>query len=253
VIRAEWLFAAALATSTVQAAAAEEITALFPFSMEHTALSVVPPFEKSSGNKVTIQYGTAGAVATKVRNGEVADVLISTAAQVEGLSKENKLVAGSSSGLAKVGVGMLVRKGATKPDISSVDKFKAVLLASKGISYTDPALGGPAGIYVAKMLDQLGIGPEMRQKTKLSGPGAAVSTTVLNGEAEFGFIMINEILADTRVDYVGPLPQSIQDYTKFAIGLVASGKEQAAGSALVKLMTSPDTLAVMRRLGFEPF
>ena len=228
-IRAEWALAVVLATSVIAPAAAAEITAFFPLSMEHTAHEVVPPFEKSFGHKVTIQYGTAGAVATKVRHGEIADVLISTAAQIDGLSKENKLVADSGFGLAKVGVGMLARKGAAKPDISSVDKFKAVLLASKGISYTDPALGGPAGIYVAKMLDQLGIGPEMKVKTKLSGLGAAVSTTVLNGEAEFGFIMINEILADTRVDYIGPLPASIQDYTRFAIGLVA--RRQGAGSS----------------------
>src|SRR5262249_17282494 len=119
--------------------------------------------------------------------------------------------------------------------------------------YTDPTLGGPAGIYVAKMLDQLGIGPEMKAKTKLSGPGAAVSTTVLNGEAEFGFIMINEILADTRVAYLGPLPQSIQDCNRFSTGLVAVGKEQTAGNAVVRLMSSSDTLAVMRRLGFESF
>jgi molybdate transport system substrate-binding protein len=253
VIGKKWALAAVLAASAINTAAAAEISALFPLSMEHTALEIVPPFERTSGHAVKIQYGTAGAVAAKVRNGEVVDVLISTAAQIDGLSKDNKLVAGSSSSLAKVGVGMLVRKGAAKPDIDTVDKFKAVLLASKGISYTDPALGGPAGIYVAKMLDQLGIGPEMKLKTKLSGPGAAVSTAVINGEAEYGFIMINEILADARVDYVGPLPASIQDYTCFAIGLVAAGKDQEAGSALIKAMTSADTLAVMRRLGFEVY
>jgi molybdate transport system substrate-binding protein len=251
--KAGWVLAAVFVASTMSAATAAEVTALFPLALEHTAHEVLPSFEKSSGHKVTIQFGTAGAVATKVRAGEVADVLISTAAQIDSLVQEGKVVAGSTSGLAKVGVGMLVRKGAVKPDISSVDSFKAVLLASKGISYTDPALGGPAGIYVAKMLDQLGIGPEMKLKTKLSGPAAAVSTTVLNGEADLGFITINEIIADTRVDYAGPLPQSIQNHTRFAIGVVASGKQREAGGALVKLMSSPATLEVMRRLGFESF
>jgi len=232
---------------------AAEIVAFFPVSMEHTAHDVIPAFEKSTGNKVSIQFGTAGAVAAKIRAGETADVLISTAAQIEALLKEGKLVANSNAGLAKVEVGVLVRKGAAKPDISSVESLKAAILASKGISYTDPALGGPAGIYVAKMLDLLGIGPEMKAKTKLSGPGAAVSTSVLNGEAEIGFIMINEILADTRVDYVGPLPQPVQDYTRFAIGVVASGAQREAGGALVRLMTSQGTQDVMRKLGFEPY
>ena len=234
-------------------ARAADIVALLPVSMEHTAHEVIPAFEKSTGNKVSIQFGTAGAVAGKIRAGETADILISTAAQIEALLKEGKLIAGSNAGLAKVGVGVLVRKGAPKPDISSVESLKAAILAAKGISYTDPALGGPAGIYVAKMLDLLGIGPEMKPKTKLSGPGAAVSTTVLNGEADLGFIMINEILADTRVDYVGPLPQPIQDYTRFAIGIVASGTQREAGGALVRLMTSRDTQDVMRRLGFESY
>src|SRR4051812_9354123 len=106
-IRTEWILAGVLVTSVIDSAAPAEIIALFPLSMEHTAHEVVPSFEKSSGHKVMIQYGTAGAVATKVRNGDFADVLISTAAQIDGLSKDDKVVAGSSSGLAKVVVGML--------------------------------------------------------------------------------------------------------------------------------------------------
>ena len=232
---------------------AADIIAFFPVSMEHTAHDVIPAFEKSTGHKVLIQFGTAGAVAGKVRAGETADVLISTAAQIDALIKEGKLVAGSNTGMAKVGVGVLVRKGAAKPDISTVENLKAAILAAKGIAYTDPALGGPAGIYVAKMLDQLGIGAEMKSRTKLAGPGAAVSTAVVNGEAELGFIMINEILADKRVDHVGALPPAIQDYTRFAIGQVASGSQREAGSALIKLMSSSETRQIMQGLGFEPY
>ena len=92
----------------------------------------------------------------------------------------------------------------------------------------------------------------MKRKTKLSGPGAAVSTTVLNGEAEFGFIMINDIFADDRVDYVVPLPQQIKDDTRFAIGVVAAGRERKAADALVSLLSSPDCRKVMQNLGFEP-
>jgi molybdate transport system substrate-binding protein len=202
---------------------------------------------------VSIEFGTAGGVATKVRNGEAADVLISTGAQIDSLQKEGKIVAGSKIGIVKVGVGVLVAKGASKPDISSVDRFKAALLGSKGIAYTDPALGGPAGIYVAKLLDQLGIGAEMKAKTKLAGPGAAVSTAVVNGEAEIGFIMVNEIVVDPRVDLVGPLPASIQDYTSFAAGVVSGGGQHDAGRALIGFLSSPPSLAVMKKLGFEPF
>jgi molybdate transport system substrate-binding protein len=240
-----------LGTTTIADAA--DIKALLPLSFQHSAEQLVPQFEQSSANKVKIEFGTAGAVANKVRNGEAAEVLISTAAQIQALQKDGKVVAGSNVGIVKVGVGVLVKKGAPKPDISTADKFKAAVLAAKAIAYTDPALGGPAGIYVAKLLDQLGVGAEMKSKTKLAGPGAAVSTVVVNGEADLGFIMVNEIVVDQRVELVGPLPAAIQDYTSFAAGVVAAGSQQEAGRAFIAFLSSPSSLAVMEKAGFEKF
>jgi molybdate transport system substrate-binding protein len=102
---------------------AADIKGLFPVSLEHAAMEIVPQFERSSGHKIAITYGTAGGIATKIRSGEVADVAIATAAQMDDLEKGAKIVAGSNVGLAKVGAGVLVRKGASKPDISSVDRL----------------------------------------------------------------------------------------------------------------------------------
>jgi molybdate transport system substrate-binding protein len=230
---------------------AAALKGLFPGSLKETVAAVIPQFEQSSGNKVTIVFSTAGAVATKVRNGEAADLAISSAPQIADLQKQGKVV--TDQGIAKVGVGVLVRKGASKPNIGTVDALKAALLSAKGISYTDPALGGPVGIYVAKLLDQLGIGAAMKLKTKLSGPGAAVSTTVVNGEAEIGFIMINEVLADPRVELVGSLPEAVQMYTQFAAGVIATSTQQDAANALSSDLASPSTLAIMKKLGFESY
>jgi molybdate transport system substrate-binding protein len=241
-----------LTTVQLAAANAAEIKALLPLSLNYAAMEVVPSFVQATGHKVMVAYGTAGAVAGKVRNGDAADVLVSSAAQIDDLQKTGKIAAGTI-GVAKVGVGALVRKGAPRPDMSSVESFKAAVLAAKAISYTDPALGGPAGIYMAKLFDQLGVAEQVRPKTKLSGPGDAVSTTVVNGEAEIGFIMINEIIADPRVDFVGPLPQPIQDYTSFKAGLVAGSVQPQAGRALIEALSSPGALSVMTRLGFERF
>jgi len=240
-----------LIIGSAAAVQAAEIKGFFAGSLKHTVEEVILPYEHSSGNKVTITYGTAGGAAAKVRNGEPADLVGATAAQVAGLQKDGKVVGGTVVSLAKVGVGLLVRKGAPKPDISTVDKFKAAMLAARAISYTNPSLGGPAGIYVGKLLDQLGIGEQMKAKTKLSGAGAAVSTTVVNGEADIGFIMINEIVVDPRVDYVGPLPAPIQFYTTFAVGAVAASTQQEADRAVIAVLASPATLAVMKKLGFE--
>lgn len=239
------------AMSSAAAVQAAEIKGFFAGSLQHTVEKVIPPYEHSSGNKVTIAYGTAGGAAAKVKNGEPADLVAATAAQIDALQKDGKVAAGTVAPLAKVGVGLLVRKGAAKPDVSTVDKFKAAMLAARAISYTNPSLGGPAGIYVGKLLDQLGIGEEMKAKTRLSGAGAAVSTTVVNGEADIGFIMINEIVVDPRVDYVGPLPAPIQFYTTFAVGAVAASTQQEADRAVIAVLASPATLAVMKTLGFE--
>jgi len=235
----------------ISVAAADEITALFPGSLKHANAQLISQFERSSGNKVNAVYSTAGAVANKVRNGEAADVAVSGAGAMDQLTKQGKLLSGSTTAIIKVGAGALVRKGAAKPDISTVEHLKAALLAAKAISYTDPALGGPVGIYIGKLMDKLGIGPQMKLKTKLSGPGAAVSTTVVNGEADIGFIMINEILEDARVDYAGPLPQSVQYYTTFAGGIVAASKHQVTARAFISFLSSSASRGFLEKLGFE--
>ncbi len=233
------------------AAAAAEIKALFPGSLKYANAQLIPQFERSSGNKVSASYSTAGAVANNVRSGEAADVAVSAAGAMDQLMKDGKLVSSSTDAIIKVGAGALVRKGAPKPDISTVERLKAALLAAKAISYTDPALGGPVGIYIGKLMDQLGIGAEMKLKTKLSGPGDAVSTTVVNGQADIGFIMINEILADPRVDFAGPLPQQIQYYTTFTGGVVATSKHQDTARAFVTFLSSPASRLALEKLGFE--
>jgi molybdate transport system substrate-binding protein len=235
----------------MSSAAADEITAFFPGSLKHANAQLIAQFERSSGNKVNAIYGTAGAVANKVRNGEAADVAVSAASAMEQLTKQGKLLSGSTAALVKVGAGAMVRKGAAKPDISTIEHLKTALLAAKAISYTDPALGGPVGIYIGKLMDRLGIGPQMKLKTKLSGPGEAVSTTVVNGEADIGFIMINEILADPRVDFAGPLPQPVQYYTTFTAGIVAASKHQDAARAFIGFLSSPASGGVLEKLGFE--
>jgi molybdate transport system substrate-binding protein len=175
---------------------------------------------------------------------------VTTAPQIDSLQSEGKIVPGSSVILAKVGVGIFVSKGHPKPDVSSVEALKAALLAAKSIVYTDPAAGGPVGIYIAKLLDQLGIGEQMKAKTRLTPGGEANHTAVVDGEADFGFNMINEMRADPRLELVGPLPQAVQYYTAFAAGLVSKSTQQDAGRALIRFLSSPSTIAVMRMRGF---
>jgi molybdate transport system substrate-binding protein len=174
-----------------------------------------------------------------------------TPAAVDDLTKKGKFVAGSRKNLARVGVGVVVKEGAPKPDIGSVDAFKKALLAAKSVAYIDPAAGGSSGIYVAGLLDKLGIAADVKAKAKLI-PGGAVAEHIARGEAELGIHQISEILPVKGVTLVGPLPADIQNYTVYAAGLGANAKESAAAQALLNALSSPASGEVLKSRGMEP-
>ncbi len=235
------------AGSTARAA---EIKLLCAVALHPAIDALIPDFEKSSGHKVTVAYGTAGAIANRFLKGEAADLLINAAPLMDQLRAQGKVLAGDRIIIAKVGVGVFVRKGAVKPDISSADAFKHSMLAAKSIIYPDPAGGGASGIYVASLLERLGIAAEMKPKTKLSTLGALYAS-VASGEVEIGFNQVSEILAQPTVELVGPLPSAIQNYTQFVPGIVAGSGQTDAAKALVTFLYSPAAKTVLNAKGFE--
>ena len=244
---------AALSVFTGGLASATEIKCLFPLAFKSSLNELVPEFEKATGDKVTADYGTIGALTARLKKGEAADVVIVSDKQFSELQGLEKIVAGTRVDVAKLGDGAFVRKGAPKPDISSVEAFKQTLLAAKAIAYLDPAGGAPSGIYMAKLMDRLGISVQMlpKTKTKLS-TASSLFDVVVNGGADIGFIQITELLAEPRVDFLGPLPIAVQDYTNYTAGLVTTGQQREAGKALIAFITSPQALAVLKKRGFEP-
>ena len=235
------------AGSTARAA---EIRLLSASALHPAIDALIPDFEKSSGHKVTVAYGTAGAVADRVQKGEAADIVISSVPMIDRLQAQGKVVAGDRVIIAKVGVGAFVRKGAAKPDISSVDAFKRSMLAARSIAYPDPAGGGASGIYVASLLERLGIAAEMKPKTKLSTL-ETLYASVASGDVEIGFNQVSEILAQPSVELAGPLPSAIQNYTQFAPGIVTGSSQTDAARALVTFLSSPAAQAVLKAKGFE--
>lgn len=242
---------ASLGITAGGAATAAEIKLLSAVALHPAVDALIPDFEKSSGHKVTVAYGTAGGVAERVQKGEPADLVISAAPRIDQLQKQGKVVAGDRHIIAKVGVGAFVRKGAAKPDISSADAFKRSMLAAKSIAYPDPAGGGASGIYVASLLERLGIAGEMKPKTRLLPPTEALYGSVATGDVEIGFNQISEILAQPTVELAGPLPSAIQNYTQFAPGIVTGGSQADAAKALVAFLSSPPAQAVLKAKGFE--
>ena len=232
-------------------AAAAEIKVLTAGAFKQVLLALVPDFERTSGNKVIVDNDTVGALTKRIEGGETFDLAVLTPAAVDALASKGKLISGSRANLARVGVGVVVKEGAAKPDIGSVDAFKRALLAANSVAYIDPAAGGSSGIYVAGLLDKLGIAAEVKPKAKLI-PGGAVAEHVARGEAELGIHQISEILPVKGVTLVGPLPADIQNYTVYAAALGAQAKESDAAKALLKALSGPAAAEVLKSKGMEP-
>jgi molybdate transport system substrate-binding protein len=237
------------------AANGAEIKVLSAGSLKLAMDQLLPDFQKSSGDTVTIDYGTAGAIAGRIQKGELADVTIVSRSQLEMLESQGKVVQGSRVNIAGVGVGVAIRKGAPKPDISSVEAFKRALSLARSVGYVNPALGSSSGIYVAGMLERLGIAQDLKSKIKLvtvAGDIDGVFQGVANGDIEMQIGQISEIAIAPGVDLAGPLPNEIQNFTLLAAGVVAASKAPEPAKALIKFIASPTSASVLKANGFQP-
>ena len=245
------LAAAGLSLAGASGAAAAEIKVLTAGAFKQVVLALVPDFEKQSGHKVTVDNGTAGELKQRIEGGEAFDVAVITPGVIDELVSKGKIASGTKVNIASVGVGVVVKDGAPKPDISTVEKFKQALLAAKSVAYIDPASGGSSGVYVEKLIEKLGIADQIKPKTKLK-KGGHVADLIVSGEAELGIHQISEIIPVKGAALVGPLPKDIQNTTTYAAGLSASPKDKSAAEALIKAFTAPSAAAVFKATGMEP-
>ncbi len=209
---------------------------------------LVPAFEKASGHHVMTQWGGVNEVAKRVANGETADVVILPVAQIDDLLKQGKLVAGSRTDVAKSGVGVAIRSGAPRIDISSADALKRALLAAKSISYST----GPSGAHIARLIQQWGIGDAVKSKIVIAPSDTPVGEVVARGGAEIGFQQVSELVRIKGIDYLGPLPPEVQEVTVFAAGLHKSAVAPDAAKALMKFLSAPAAAPVIKKTGMEP-
>jgi molybdate transport system substrate-binding protein len=243
--------AAAVVMAGTAAASAAEIKVLHGGAFTQLVEAVVPEFEKQTGHKVIAQRETVGALTKRIDGGEAFDLAILTPAAVDDLSRKGKIAAGSRVNLVQIGVGVVVKEGAPRPDIGTVEAFKRALLAAKSVAYIDPQAGGSSGIYVAGLLEKLGIAAQIKPKAVLIH-GGAVADHVAKGEAEIGIHQISEILPVKGITLVGPLPKEIQNYTIYAAGVAADSKNADIVKALIKSFGDPKAVAAMKSKGMEP-
>jgi molybdate transport system substrate-binding protein len=221
------------------------------FAAAYRALA--PEFERMTGNTLVTGWGpsmgnTPEAVPARLQRGEPIDVLIMVGYALDDLAKLGKVVADSRVELARSGIGVVVRAGAPKPDISSVDALRRTLLAAKSIAYSDSA----SGVYIStEMFKRLGIADQVAGKARMI-PAEPVGAVVARGEAEIGFQQISELKPISGIDLVGPLPPEVQQYTVFSAGIVVGAKQPEAGTALIRFLASPEAASAIAESGMEP-
>ena len=239
-----------LAAAGVQA---DEIRVMTSGAMSTALKELTPAFERASGSTLVVVSGgsVAGApdsIPDRLQRGERADVLIMAAGGIDDLIKAGRVATGSRVDLARSSIGIAVRAGAPKPDVSTVDALKRALLAAKSIAYSSSV----SGVYVStELFQRLGIASQLLAKSRKieSEPVAAV---VARGEAEMGFQQISELRPVPGVEVVGPLPPAVQRVTVFSAAAGVGSANPTGGRALIAFLSSSAASATIARSGMDP-
>ncbi len=230
-----------------------EIKLLSSTAMKTSLDELLPKFERETGHKVVPDYCPSPRVAKRIAEGEATDVAISNANAVAALVKQDKIVAGTPVDIAKSAMGLAVQKGASKPDISSVEGFKQTMLAAKSLGMSNPVGGGVSGAILIAAFERLGIMDAMKGKLTFGpgGPAGLIGFFLVRKEVEVGIQQMPELMAVPGIDIVGPLPDGIQSISVFTAGVSTGARDRDAAGALVKFLGTPEAAAVVRSKGLE--
>ena len=232
----------------IDAAEAAEVKVMAANAVKEAYLELVSAFEKSTGHKVTTIWSGTEGVAKRINGGEVVDIVLVAAPTIDTLIAEGRLVSGTRADFAKSGVGIAVRSGLPKPDVSSAEAVKRAVLAANSVAYSS----GPSGFFVADLFKRMGITDQIKDKVRQPASGVQVGELVARGEADLGFQQISELLHVNGIDYLGPLPPDIQNITVYSTGLHTAAPAPEVAKALVKFLTAPEAGPIIRKIGMEP-
>jgi molybdate transport system substrate-binding protein len=233
-------------------ASAAEIKVISAGAVRSVIAGMIEDYRTRSGDSFDFTVGTTGELHDVIASGKGADLLITSAPLMAELEKTGKLTPGSRTDLGRVGIGVAIREGATAPDFSTPDAFRAMLLDAKSVAYTAPELGGTSGIHLLVVLKQLGIFDAIARKAVHAKGGIDISQKVARGDAEIGITLISEIVPVKGARMAGPLPESLQLWTIYTSAIPASSTQPGAARAFVGALTSPAMAARWTAGGFEP-
>jgi molybdate transport system substrate-binding protein len=218
-------------------------------SMHQVVGALTDGFRRETGHDVELNFGTVGALQKRLDAGESADVLVLGAPAVDKLSKAGTV--GPVTAVATTSVGIAVRDGTTPPDVSTPEAFKQALVAARAVAFSDAAVGGSAGIYLAKLFVEMGLSDEIERKGMPQQSGGEVATRVANGEADIGMTLMAEIAPIKGASIVGPLPAPLGNDTTYAAAVMSGSGAKEAGQAFILALTQPSTRGAWQTAGFQ--
>src|SRR5215470_1976762 len=242
-----WAFGV-LVISFAAPAQAGEITVLVGMGVISGVSDLAPAYERLTGHSVVVRFEQTAAMNQKINSGAPADIAALQPEQVDNFIKQGKMVPGSKTNFAQAGVGVAVRAGAPRPDISTVDAFKNAMIQAKSIGYSQAG----SGMIAAKVMEKLGIADQLKPKTKFIN-GLPVAEAVAKGEVEIGLQQINVIIPVEGADYIGPLPKELQDTVRFSAAVLTVSKQKEVARAFLNFIASADAGPLLRRSAMEPW
>lgn len=244
--------ASVLVAASVSAAHSENINFLCPSALRPAMELLVAEFQRVGGHTLNVTYANIGNITNRVLKGESVDLSVTSPEQWQSLQQDGKIAPDFKVQFAKVGIGLAVKKGSTKPDLSSSDAVKRTLLNARAIAFADPAHGAPSGEDALRLFARLGIAAEMKPKSKLFPGTAEAIQAVAEGDADFGIMHASVIAMAPKVELADSLPADLQNFTIYVASIPKSAKQVDPAKSFVKFLTSPNAAAVLKAKGLEP-
>ena len=209
-------------------------------------------FERDTGTKLNLNFGTAGSLRERIKDGETADLVVLSESAIAELAKLGLAVVDSVVDVGRTVTGVVIREGGPVPDISTPEAFKRAFLSARSVAYTDPKAGGSVGIMFAALLDKLGIADAINKKAVLGKSGHDVTTSIAEGRAEIGTTFISEVLPVKGARVVGPLPGDLHIANTYTAAIHPQAAARPAAEALLRKLTDPATRPRWIAAGLEP-
>ena len=227
---------------------AAEIRVLAPNAAKESVSEAISVFEQATGHKILVAWTGTEAITKRVAEGEVVDVVVNAAQNIDRQSKDGKLAGGTRTDFARSSIGVAVPASAARVDVSTAEALKAALLSARTIVVSS----GTSGRHMVEAFSKLGVGEQLKAKTKQPSSGAQIADVLAAGDADLGFQQVSELLHAKGIQFLGPIPAGLQNYTIYSAALHANTANANAAKALLEALRSPTVQAIVRTSGMEP-